>query len=199
MKKIVYPYLYLLIIFPTALWGQNTASNSHSLQKVLSGAHSQIGITKSYDPTYTKMAYPMGDVPMETGVCTDVVIRAFRNAGVDLQELVHKDMKKNFHRYPKQWGLKSTDRNIDHRRVPNLMTFFKRQGKSLPISKISSQYRAGDVVAWRLPNGLFHIGIVSDQKVPEKNHPLVVHNIGAGAQLEDILFEYKIIGHYRYF
>ncbi len=174
-------------------------SGNPLLQKMIIGAKEQVGVTLRYDPAYSTMAFPMGDVPLSRGVCTDVVIRAFRKAGVDLQVLVHEDMKRNFAKYPKIWGLNTTDRNIDHRRVPNLMTFLKRMGKSQPISHDPQAYLSGDVVAWLLPNGLHHIGLVSDQKSSDGIRPLVVHNIGAGAQQEDILFAYKIIGHYRYF
>ena len=169
---------------------------AQSLAKVVEGAKRQVGLTRSYDSSYRKLAYPNGDVPMHTGVCTDVVIRAYRHAGTDLQVLVHEDMKRNFSAYPKHWGLRSTDRNIDHRRVPNLATFFKRKGGSLRVTKNARDYRAGDVVTWRLSSGVPHIGIVSD--VTRGGRPLVVHNIGAGAQLEDVLFAYELTGHYRF-
>jgi len=175
------------------------ASPSPPVQKLLTHAKYQTQVTKRYDPSYVKLTYPNGDVPLDRGVCTDVLIRAFREAGVDLQVRVHQDMRKNFSKYPKKWGLKSTDRNIDHRRVPNLMTFFRRQGKKLKLSKNPQDYQAGDIVAWLLPSGLYHIGIVSDGKTADGKRNLVIHNIGAGTQEEDILFEYKILGHYRYF
>lgn len=184
----------VFLLFPLQpVWAQN------ALPKLLEAAKSQVGVTLYYDPTYTQISYPLGDVPLERGVCTDVIIRAFRKAGVDLQVLVHQDMQRHFSKYPKMWGLKRTDHNIDHRRVPNLMTFFQRQGKALELSQKAKDYQAGDVVAWMLPNGLHHIGLVSDRKSADGLRPLVVHNIGAGAREEDILFEYKIIGHYRYF
>lgn len=166
---------------------------------ILAGAREQIGQTLSYDPGYTKLAYPGGDVPIERGVCTDVVIRSFRKAGVDLQVLVHQDMARNFSAYPKLWSLSRPDSSIDHRRVPNLTTFFKRQGKSLALSDKAGDYWAGDVVAWRLSNGLLHVGIVAEQKTADAQRPLIFHNIGQGARLEDILFTYEVIGHYRYF
>ncbi len=164
--------------------------------KLVNDARKQINITVGYDPNYRKIAYPMGDVPLHTGVCTDVVIRAYRWQQIDLQQLVHQDMKKAWSSYPKLWGLKTTDRNIDHRRVPNLETFFKRHGKSLSLTDISA-FQAGDIVTWRLPRNLPHIGIVSDKKSSD-GIPLIIHNIGAGTQEEDILFKYKMIGHYRY-
>lgn len=153
-----------------------------------------------YDGRYEKIDYPNGDVSPNRGVCTDVVIRAYRKLNIDLQKLVHEDMKQNFSQYPSQrmWGLKSTDRNIDHRRVPNLEKFFERNGKSLTLSKNAEDYKAGDIVSWRLDNGLPHIGIVIDQKSKDGNRPLVVHNIGFGQVPEDVLFNWKMIGHYRY-
>lgn len=166
----------------------------------LAAAAAQIGRTVTYDPAYTTLSYPGGDVPMSTGVCTDVIIRAFRQIGVDLQSEVHEDMKKSFSAYPHLWNLRSPDPNIDHRRVPNLMTWFKRRGKSVPISREASDYRPADIVAWRLPDGRPHIGIVTSEiseLQPERYK--IIHNIGAGAQCEDRLFEFEIIGHYRYF
>lgn len=149
-----------------------------------------------YDPSYYKIAYPNGDIPKGKGVCTDVVIRAYRKLGIDLQFEIHKDMKMNFSKYPKKWGRKSPDTNIDHRRVPNLMTFFSRFG----IVKVKSQnpddYSPGDIVCWDLGRGITHIGIVVDRK--QNNVPMVVHNIGGGQVLENCLFDFKIIGHYRY-
>ena len=159
---------------------------------IAEAAKRQVGVTRIYDSSYAALRYPGGDVPMERGVCADVVIRAFRAAGVDLQREVHLDMRANFARYPRMWGLPAPDANIDHRRVPNLMTFFQRQRKS-----VSGDFRAGDVVAWRLPNGLYHIGIVAPDRAAA-DHPLMIHNIGYGAQEEDILFAYRIIGHYRW-
>lgn len=159
-------------------------------------ARQQIGVTLSYDPAYRQLSYPGGDVPMATGVCTDVVIRALRQQGLDLQEAVHRDMRGSFSVYPKNWGLNRPDSNIDHRRVPNLMTWFKRQGWSLPLSQAASAYRPGDIVTWDLGRGLTHIGIVSDHRAAT-GVPLILHNIGRGTQEEDILFSYRITGHYR--
>lgn len=135
-------------------------------------------------------------MPLQTGVCTDVVVRALRGQGLDLQKAVHEDMRRHFAAYPQQWGMKGTDRNIDHRRVPNLMTWFSRQGLALAPSRDASAYRAGDIVAWRLDNGLLHIGVLSDRRL--EGRPLVLHNIGAGVREEDLLFRYQVIGHYRF-
>ena len=139
----------------------------------------------------------MGDVPENIGVCTDVLIRSYRELGIDLQEKIHLDMKENFLSYPKMWLLTSTDTNIDHRRVPNMMTFFNRSGSSLPITKSPHDYAPGDIVSWNLGRGVMHIGIISNQ-LSKTGIPLVVHNIGSGPKLEDVLFSYKIIGHHRY-
>lgn len=152
-----------------------------------------------YDPTYYSIDYPMGDVPDGKGVCTDVVIRAYRKLGTDLQALVHRDMKRHFSSYPKNWGLKRPDPNIDHRRVPNLMTYFKRQGASLRVTQKGEDYLPGDVVSWNLGGGITHIGVVSD--VPSRTHPnrfQMIHNIGEGQVVEDCLFSYQITGHFRY-
>jgi uncharacterized protein YijF (DUF1287 family) len=152
-----------------------------------------------YDPAYYKITYPMGDVPADRGVCTDVIIRAYRKVDIDLQQLVHEDMKKNFDVYPKRWGLKSTDTNIDHRRVPNLMTFFKRMGGEKPITENPKDYKIGDMVCWDLGGGVLHIGIVSSVKSKEDaDRYMMVHNVGYGQVLEDCLFRWKIIGHYWY-
>ena len=152
----------------------------------------------TYDPSYFSMDYPNGDIPSDKGVCTDVVIRAYRKNGVDLQKEVHIDMKTNFSTYPKIWGLKTTDKNIDHRRVPNLMTFFKRKGAEKPIEENATIYLPGDIVCWSLGGAITHIGIVVDKKSNDGKRNLIVHNIGNGQVLEDCLFDFKIIGHYRY-
>ena len=152
----------------------------------------------TYDPSYFSIAYPNGDVPSDKGVCTDVVIRAYRKKGIDLQKEVHIDMKANFSVYPKLWGLKTTDKNIDHRRVPNLMTFFKRKGKEKPITNNPEDYVSGDIVCWNLGGAITHIGIVVDKKSRDGQRNLIVHNIGGGQVLQDCLFDFKIIGHYQY-
>lgn len=151
-----------------------------------------------YDGSYRRIPYPNGDVPAHIGVCTDVVIRSYRKSGIDLQQLVHRDMKVAFSRYPSIWGLRKPDTNIDHRRVPNLRVFFKRHGLSMRPSRSAASYREGDIVTWRLPGGRPHIGIVTGRKSPDGKRPLVVHNIGLGPRLEDVLFSYTLTGHYRF-
>jgi uncharacterized protein YijF (DUF1287 family) len=151
-----------------------------------------------YDPSYFSIAYPNGDVPVGKGVCTDVIIRAYRTLGIDLQKEVHEDMSAHFSLYPKKWGLKTTDRNIDHRRVPNLMTFFARHGKVLSLSGNPADYKPGDIVCWNLGGATTHIGIVVNRKSGDGKRNLIVHNIGGGQELADCLFSFKIIGHYRY-
>jgi uncharacterized protein len=153
-----------------------------------------------YDGRYVAIPYPGGDVPAGIGVCTDVVIRAYRRIGIDLQELVHRDMKADFGAYPSRriWGLTKPDTNIDHRRVPNLQVFFSRKGESLPVTRRPADYQPGDLVTWMLPGNLPHIGIVTDRRCPASGRPLMVHNIGRGPQLEEMLFAYPITGHYRY-
>ena len=154
----------------------------------------------TYDGRYYAMDYPNGDVPSHLGVCTDVVIRTYRKFDIDLQKLVHEDMKKNFREYPAKriWGQATTDKNIDHRRVPNLQVFFSKFGKSFEISQNPNAYQTGDVVTWMLPGNKPHIGIVIHQKASLGTIPLIVHNIGSGPKLENMLFEYPITGHYRY-
>ncbi len=151
-----------------------------------------------YDPRYVVIDYPNGDVAPDRGVCTDVIIRAYRKMGIDLQKEVHEDMRSHFSAYPKNWGLKTTNRNIDHRRVPNLMKFFERQRSKLPVTGNASDYKPGDIVCWSLDKGLTHIGLVVNKRSPDGKRYLIVHNIGAGQVLEDCLFSYTIIGHYRY-
>jgi len=151
-----------------------------------------------YDPTYFKIPYPNGDVPKDRGVCTDVIIRAYRKIGTDLQKEVHEDMQANFKLYPKLWGLKSTDKNIDHRRVPNLMVFFKRKGHEKPITDKAIDYLPGDIVCWNLGGAVTHIGMVSNKKSADGKRYMIIHNIGGGQVMADCLFDYKIIGHYKY-
>jgi uncharacterized protein YijF (DUF1287 family) len=140
----------------------------------------------------------MGDVPANLGVCTDVVIRAYRAIGIDLQVLVHEDMRASFDSYPGLWGLRKPDTNIDHRRVPNLRKFFERAGATVASARAPSSFQPGDLVTWMLPGNLPHIGIVSDRRAPETGNLLMIHNIGAGPAEEDMLFAYPITGHYRY-
>lgn len=168
-------------------------------EKLIVAAQAQVGITLRYDPSYTRLKFPNGDVPREIGVCTDVVIRAYRDAfGFDLQSAVNADMKRNFSAYPKIWGLKGTDSNIDHRRVPNLRAFLKRKGAQLAASSDGLAYLPGDLVTQNLPGNLPHIAIVSDTMNAGETAPLVIHNIGGGAQIEDTLFAYQISGRYRF-
>jgi len=173
------------------------ASQSASrTELVLAGAYRQVGVTTHYDGRYRQLSFPGGDVPIEGGVCTDVIVRAYRFAGIDLQALVHDDMTRHFKDYPHLWGLSRPDPNIDHRRVPNLVTFFKRHGRSLPVTAWAADYRPSDIVTWRLSSGVPHIGLVSDREADGRF--LVVHNIGRGAKVEDVLFAYALTGHYRY-
>jgi uncharacterized protein YijF (DUF1287 family) len=165
---------------------------------VIDAAMEQTRHSVTYDPAYTRIPYPGGDVPADRGVCTDVVIRAYRRAGIDLQKEVHEDMRRAFPAYPKIWGLSRPDTNIDHRRVPNLVTFFTRKGAALALSRDPSAFRPGDLVTWDLTSGVPHIGVVVDAKSPDGRRHLIVHNIGAGPQLEDVLFAWTMTGHFRY-
>ena len=191
MNKAVFLVLYFFIT--------SCFSQSDLVSPKLSNAALDLTRQKVvYDPSYFSIAYPNGDIPKGKGVCTDVVIRAYRKLGVDLQKEVHEDMKTNFSLYPKLWNLRTTDKNIDHRRVPNLMTYFKRQGASKPITKKGKDYLPGDIVCWNLGGAITHIGIVVDRKSSDGKRNLIVHNIGSGQVLEDCLFDFKIIGHYRF-
>jgi len=174
------------------------STNSENIfSPIVRAARSQIGKTTSYDPSYVGLSYPGGDVPLEKGVCTDVVIRALRGAvHLDLQKLVHEDMKIEFSAYPNIWGLKKPDPNIDHRRVPNLKTYFNRRGFSLPVTRRVADYLAGDLVTCTVGRNLAHIMVVSDKKTTD-GVPFVIHNIGSGTKEEDRLFEFPITGHYR--
>lgn len=166
-------------------------------RRLVTAAEGQIGVTVTYDPAYVRLAYPGGDVPRDRGVCTDVVIRAYRDAfGIDLQRLVHEDMRTNFSRYPRNWGLSRPDRNIDHRRVPNLQAFFRRHGRALPADS-PKDFAEGDLVTQMLPGNLPHIAIVTGQIGP-RGAPLVVHNIGGGTRLEDRLLDFPVTGRYRF-
>jgi len=167
-------------------------------EALVSAAQDRLEHNVRYDGRYIKLGYPGGDVPANIGVCTDVVIRSYRAAyGFDFQKAVHEDMRANFSAYPKNWGLRRTDRNIDHRRVPNLEAYLKRQGASLGVSQKAEDYQPGDIVSWRLGGGLPHIGIVSDRKAQDGT-PLIIHNVGAGPQEENVLFAYKMTGHFRF-
>lgn len=194
----------LFALAPTVSRSQSLARNGFSAMTSESPATALVAAAIQrttqqvrYDGSYLRIGYPGGDVPADTGVCTDVVIRSYRRLGIDLQQRVHEDMRAHFADYPQNWGLERPDSNIDHRRVPNLRRFFERHGQSLSVSDKAADYRPGDLVTWMLPGNLPHIGIVSDQ-FGESANPLIVHNIGAGPQLEDVLFAYQVSGHYRY-
>jgi uncharacterized protein YijF (DUF1287 family) len=166
--------------------------------KLVKAAQERTKSTVRYDGEYLAITYPMGDVPLSQGVCTDLIVRAYRALDIDLQQLVHEDMRANFSKYPNHWGLRATDTNIDHRRVPNLQTFFSRHGQELKISQDVEDYIEGDLVTWKLPGNLPHIGMVSNQFVQDSARPKIIHNIGRGPVEDDILFKYEITGHYRY-
>ena len=190
----VFAAIFLLLALSQAV----LADTAQALALV-AAARAQVGVTRIYDPSYQRIAYPMGDVPAERGVCSDVVIRAFRAVGIDLQQELHRDMTRQFAAYPKAWGLAKPDSNIDHRRAPNLATWFNRQDYDLPLSEDAADYRPGDVVTWILGGGQPHIGIVSDRRSEDGVRPLVIHNIGWGAREDDALFAYRITGHFRAF
>ena len=176
-----------------------SAPASVPAQRLIAAAMAQVGVTKIYDPTFVKLAYPGGDLPRERGVCTDVIVRAYRDAfGIDLQQLVHIDMLASFASYPSGWRLTAPDASIDHRRVLNLKVFFRRKGRELAVSDAPADYAAGDLVTQQLPGGLPHIVIVSDARSRDGARPLVIHNIGHGTTIEDTLFSYRITGHYRF-
>ena len=192
MKKVIVTICTILLTV-VCVYGQSFDSRN-----IAEEALKLTGSAVNYDPSYFSIPYPNGDVPKSKGVCTDVIIRTYRKLGVDLQKEVHEDMVKNFSLYPKIWGLKRTDTNIDHRRVPNLMTFFGRFGKEKPIRQKSDDYIPGDIVCWNLGGAITHIGIVSAIKSNDGKRYQIAHNIGAGQVLQDCLFDYKIIGHYSY-
>lgn len=175
------------------------ASRKAFLTRLVAAAIERTHHSVRYVSQYVSIPYPGGDVPPETGACTDEIIRAYRAVGVDLQEEVHEDMVKNFAAYPRKWGLSRPDKNIDHRRVPNLMVFFQRKGEVLPRTTNSHDYSPGDLVTWNLGGDIPHIGIVVSEKNLSTGRYLVVHNIGQGPKMEDVLFDWKITGHYRYY
>lgn len=191
MKKFFSIFIVLLFVF----FGKVQAQFA---QKLSDAALSLTKDKVTYDPAYYSIKYPNGDVAPDKGVCTDVIIRAYRKLGIDLQKEVHEDMKKNFSKYPKKFGLKKPDTNIDHRRVPNLMVFFAKFGKSKSIETKPELYAPGDIVTWLLPGNLTHIGIVVNKKSADGKRYLIVHNIGAGQVIEDCLFKFTITGHYQY-
>jgi uncharacterized protein len=182
-----------LVLLPCLALAQEPATK---LGVILEAARNQVGVTVTYDPSYQTLSFPGGDVPMDRGVCTDVIIRAYRAAGIDLQLLVYRDMKDAFSHYPRSWGLSRPDPNIDHRRVQNLAVYFSRHGQVLPLSKEAADYKPGDIVTWKLSDGRPHIGLIVDEIADGR--PLIIHNIGMGAKVEDILFSFTMTGHYRY-
>lgn len=196
MKKLA--LLTLLLMF--SLTSHAELKEKEFLHALVKAAIERTHHKVRYDGTYYKIQYPNGDVPSNVGVCTDVVIRSFRNIGIDLQKKVHEDISKHFSSYPTKrlWGLHHPDKNIDHRRVPNLQVFFARFGQVLKISDKARDYSPGDLVTWMLPGNLPHIGILINRYSRHGNRPLVAHNIGNGPEIDDILFKYKITGHYRY-
>lgn len=201
MSELLCIFFLPLLSFVSVLVAQTNPPHSgpHDdfLKRLSAAAIERTQHTVRYDPGYVAMSYPGGDVPADAGVCSDEVIRAYRALGIDLQKEVHEDMRKHLASYPE--GSRTLDRNIDHRRVANLMVFFKRNGQSLPVSRRAGDYAPGDLITWDLGNGLNHIGIVVDQKSSSNDHYMIVHNIGQGPKMEDVLFHWKITGHYRYF
>lgn len=193
MAKLAFFPATLLLACAHAVFGAGETFPVSDLPEL---ARRQIGVTTKYDPSYAVIPYPMGDVPADRGVCTDVIIRAFRVRGIDLQRAVHEDMARHFNAYPKHWGLKRPDRNIDHRRVPNLMTWFSRQGWKVSVTNEATDYQPGDIVTCLVGGTLPHIMIVSDRK-NERGEPLVIHNIGGGTREEEALFTFPLTGHYR--
>ena len=189
----------LCLLFPLYLYAANV-DESEFENSLVTAAIERTRHQVTYDGAYRSIPYPGGDVPANIGVCSDVIIRSYRQLGVDLQQLVHEDMKLDFEAYPSHriWGMNNPDSNIDHRRVPNLQAYFTRHGKVLPISEAYKDYHPGDIVTWMLPGNLPHIGIVTNQTLPKTGEPLIVHNIGRGPQLEDMLFDFDITGHYRF-
>lgn len=190
--------IFLLIATAPAINAQSVSAGRQELtHKLVAAAVERTHHSVRYVSEYVRIPYPNGDVPADTGVCTDEIIRIYRAVGIDLQKEMHEDMVRDFGAYPHNWR-RTPDTNIDHRRVPNLMAFFSRHGLVLPMTRNSLDYSPGDIVAWDLGRGITHIGMVVDQK-GSGGHHMVVHNIGRGPQMEDVLFDWKIIGHYRYY
>jgi uncharacterized protein YijF (DUF1287 family) len=188
------------IAFTATLAGAQPVDHQEFLRRLVAAAIERTQHTVRYVPAYVKISYPGGDVPADTGVCSDEVIRSYRALGIDLQKEVHEDMAAHFSKYPHplKWMAVRTDTNIDHRRVPNLMTFFARKGEALAITNRAADYSPGDLVTWDLGGNVPHLGIVVDQKAPTGRY-MLVHNIGQGPKMEDVLFNWKITGHYRYY
>jgi len=198
--KSIYLFLFIISFLTNESKAQLQTANKPFATKLSDAALSIIDPNVIYDPSYFGIKYPNGDIPKNKGVCTDVIIRAYRKLGIDLQKEVHEDMKSHFSKYPnlKKWGMTKTDTNIDHRRVPNLEIFFERKGKKLPVSKNASDYKTGEIVTWLINNKLPHIGIVTNRKSKDGKRNLIVHNVGNGQVLEDCLFKYEIVGHFKY-
>jgi len=200
----VFGALLLSVTASSAYISELPAQRQVFLDRFVAAAVERTHHVVRYDPAYVRIPYPGGDVPAGTGVCTDEVIRAYRAVGIDLQKEVHEDMANHFSAYPRKWNRSgggansATDSNIDHRHVPNLMVFFSRHGQELPLSTDAKDYRPGDLVTWNLGGGITHIGIVVNEKSPQTGRNMIVHNIGQGPQMEDVLFNWKIIGHYSY-
>lgn len=200
--------IIILLVFLSCNQKQTASLKAENLQeaaktfeqRLSSAALSIIDSSIDYDSAYFVIQYPNGDVPADKGVCTDVVIRSYRKLGIDLQKEIHEDMIENFKAYPnlKRWGMTKTDTNIDHRRVPNLEVFFERKGTKLPVTQNPSDYKTGEIVTWMINNKLPHIGIITNKKSKDGERNLIVHNVGGGQVLEDCLFEYKIVGHYKF-
>jgi uncharacterized protein YijF (DUF1287 family) len=185
---------------PVALRRPRTAvtTTNSAFARLIRAAVAQTARPVTYDGSYRRLAYPGGDVRADVGVCTDLIIRAYRALGIDLQVRVHEDMTSAFSSYPHLWRLSRPDPSIDHRRVPNLQTYFRRRGAQLPVTREARDYRPGELVTWMLPGNVPHIGLVTDRRSVDDERPLMVHNIGRGPEVEDMLFDFPITGHYRY-
>jgi len=196
MKKI----LLLVVMYSFSVISYSDVTGGRFVKDLIKAAKERTSHNVKYDGSYISLSYPNGDVPSNIGVCTDVIIRSFRKVGIDLQKRVHEDMSLNFRLYPSEkiWGLNKPDKNIDHRRVPNLQVFFNRYGKSLEVTGNPKDYLPGDLVTWMLPGNLPHIGIVIDDVSSDGKTPLIAHNIGEGPKINDMIFDFPITGHYRY-
>ena len=193
---------FFIVMASSCAWPQGVSPTPSLrrdfLRRLVSAAIERPNHAVRYDGTYVRIPYPGGDVAADTGVCTDEIIRAYRAVGVDLQKDVHEDMAQNFAAYPRKWHRIRPDSNIDHRRVPNLMVFFQRKGESLAITRRAEDYSPGDLVTYDLGGNVPHIGIVVDRRGSSGRY-MIVHNIGQGPKMEDVLFNWKITGHYRYY
>lgn len=198
--KTVYLFLFVISFLTTESKGQSQTTNKPFSSQLSDAAIAIIDSNIIYDPSYFSIKYPNGDIPKNKGVCTDVIIRAYRKLGIDLQKEVHEDMKSHFSKYPnlKKWGMTKTDSNIDHRRVPNLEIFFERKGTKLTVSENENDYKTGEIVTWMINSKLPHIGIITNKKSADGKRNLIVHNVGNGQVLEDCLFKYAIVGHFKY-